>query len=72
MSGNPEAVSDLDQFAAGNDHLASRCQFVEHQPHRRGAIVYGDRRGLQQAFEQTGEMRIPLAAASRREIVFQI
>ncbi len=34
--GDAEAAADLDQFAAGDDHLAALRERREHQQHRRG------------------------------------
>ncbi len=37
--GNAKPVADFDQFAPADDRLAARCQFVQHQQHRRGVVI---------------------------------
>ena len=42
--GDPEAVADLDQLAAGDDDLASLRERGEREQHRAGVVVDDERR----------------------------
>ena len=42
--GNPEAVADLDELAARDEHLATLRERCEREQHRRGVVVDDERR----------------------------
>ena len=72
MSGMRKAVADFDQLAAADDRFAAARQFVQRQQHRGGVVVHGDSGSPGQTFQESGNVRVALAAASANEIVFEI
>ena len=70
--GDAKAIADLDQFAARDDGLAARRQFVQGEEDGSGIVVDGDGRRAEQVFEQRRGVGVALAAASGAEIVFQV
>ena len=70
--GDAEAVADFDQFAARDDGLAAGRKFVEGEEDGGGVVVDRDAGRAHQAFQQAAVCDVALAAASGREVVFQI
>ena len=71
--GDAEAVADLDQLAARDDHFAAGGQFVQRQKNRGGVVVDGDcraRPAAARAAPPTWTSRLP--RRPRGEIVFEI
>ena len=71
--GDPEAVADLDQLAARDEHLAALGERSEREQHGRGVVV-DDERGLGagQPAEDRREVILPRAALARREVVLEV
>ena len=71
--GNPEAVADLDQLAAGNDDFASLGQGRERQQDSRRVVVH-DQRGLRagQPPQQPRDVILPRPAPADREVVLEV
>ena len=61
--GDAEAVADLDQFAARDDHFAAGREFVERQEDGGGVVVDGDAGRAQQPLEQSADVDVALAAS---------
>ena len=70
--GNAEAVADLDQLPAGDDHLSSGGEFVEREKDRRGVVVDGNPGRADQPLQQAGQVNVALAALARREVVLEV
>ena len=67
-----ERAADLDQFAAGDRHLAPERQRVQDQQHRRGVVVdHGGRLGAGDLAQQAGDVFVALAAPPGGEVEFQ-
>ena len=71
--GDAEAVADLDQLPAGDDHLASLGQRGEREEDG-GGVVVDDERGLRagQLAEQRGDVILARAARSRLDVVLEV
>ena len=71
--GNPEAVTDLDQLAARDEHVAALGERGEREQHR-GGVVVDDQRclGTGEPAQQAGEMVLPRAAGAGLEVVLEI
>ena len=66
--GDPEAVADLDQLAARDEHLAALGERREREQHRRGVVVDDERRlgaGEPPSSAARWSCREPRAPASR-------
>ena len=71
--GDPEAVADLDQLAAGDEDLASLGERREREQHRRGVVVHdecGFRAG--QPPQDRGDVILAGAACALREVVLEV
>ena len=70
---DPEAVADLDQLAAGDEHLASFGERGEREQHRGGVVVDHERGlGAGQPAEELDEVILPRAARARLEVVLEV
>lgn len=71
--GNPEAVADLDQLTAGDEHLAALRERGQRQQHG-GGVVVDDERGLRpgQPAHERGEVILPRAPRPRRQVVLEV
>ncbi len=71
--GDAEAVADLDQLAARDEHLASLGQRGEREQHRAGVVVDDDRRlGAGQPAQQRGDVILPRPARPFGEVVLEV
>ena len=71
--GDPEAVADLDQLAARDEHLAALGERGERQHHGGGVVVDDERRlGAGDPPEQRGEVVLTRAACARVEVVLEV
>ena len=70
---NPEGISDLDQFPAGNDDVLSGRQGVERQQDPAGGVS-GDSRSPsgKHGFEQAGEVLLAAPAGAGSEIELKV
>jgi hypothetical protein len=70
---HPEAATDLDQLASGDQHFASAGERCQHQ-HRRGRVVVDDNGGVGagQARDQVRGVRVAAPACAAREVVFEV
>ena len=68
-----EPVADLDQLAAGDDHLAPLAESCEREQDC-GRVVVDDERsfGARQLAEQRGDVVLPRPACSRPDVVFEV
>ena len=70
---DPEAVADLDQLAARDEHLAPLGQRGEREQHRGGVVVDDERRlGAGQPAKQRREVVLARAARAGREVVLEV
>ena len=71
--GDAEAVADLDQLAARDEHLASLGERGEGEQHR-GRVVVDDERGLcaGEAPQESGEVVLARAARAGRQVVLEV
>ena len=70
---DPEAVADLDQLSAGDDHLPALRQGGDGEQDGGGVVVDDDRRlRAGQLAQRGGEMVLPGASASGLEVVFEV
>ena len=71
--GDAEAVADLDQLAAGDDHLASLRERREREQHGRGVVVDDERRlGAGQPPQDRRAVILPRAALAGVEVVLEV
>ena len=70
--GDPKAVADLDQLAAGDDDLAAFGERRQHEQERGGVVVDHDRLGARQAAEQRRQVVLARAARAAREVVLEV
>ncbi len=70
---DPEAVADLDQLAAGNEHLAAFGECRQREHHRRRVVV-DDERGLGtgQPPQDRRHVILPRATCAGAEVVLEI
>ena len=70
---DPEAVADLDELTARDDHLTPFGERGEREQHRRRVVVDDERRfGSGQASEQAREMILARSALAALEVVLEI
>ena len=70
---DPEAVADLDQLAARDEHVASLGERGEREQHRGGVVVDHERGlGTGQPAEQLDEVILPRAACAELDVVLQV
>ena len=70
---DPEAVADLDQLAARDEHLPILGQRREREHHRRGVVVHDQRRlGAGQPPQDAGDVILPRAAAAGLQVVLEV
>ena len=71
--GNPEAVADLDQLPARDEHLAALGERGQGEHHGSGIVVHDERSlGAGDPLQQRGEMVLARPAGSRLEVVLEI
>ena len=71
--GDPEAVADLDQLAARDEHLAALGERRQGEHHGRSAVVDDERRlGARDPVQQRGEVILTRAARTRVEVVLEV
>jgi hypothetical protein len=70
---NPEAVTDLDQLTARDEHVPAFRQRRERQQHR-GGVVVDDERGLRarEPAQELGDVRLARAARPGVEVVLEV
>ena len=71
--GDPEAVADLDQLAARDEHLAALGERGQGEHHGSGVVVDDERSlGAGDPLQQRGEMVLPRSARARLEVVLEV
>ena len=71
--GDPEAVADLDQLAARDEHLATLGERGEREQHRRRVVVDDERRlGAGEAPQERSEVVLPRAARAGGQVVLEV
>ena len=71
--GDPEAVADLDQLAARDEHLAAFGERGEREQHRGGVVVDDERRlGAGQAAQDRGDVILARAPRAVGEVVLEV
>ncbi len=71
--GDAEAVADLDQLAARDDHLAALRECAEREQHRGGVVVHDERRlGAGQPPENRGDVILPRAARAVAQVELEV
>ena len=71
--GNAEAVADLDQLAARDEHLAAFRERSQRQQHGGGVVVDDERRlGAGQPAKDPRDVILPRAASALCEVVLEI
>ena len=71
--GDPEAVADLDQLAARDEHLAALGERGEREQHRGGVVVDDERRlRAGEPAQERGDVVLPRAARARVEVVLEV
>ena len=70
---DPEAVADLDQLAARDEHLPILGQRREREHHRRRVVVHDQRRlGAGQPPQDAGDVILPRATAAGLQVVLEV
>ena len=69
---NAEAIADLHQLAARDNHFPVAGEFVQYEEDRSGVVVDYQRRSAEQAFQQRTAMPVAPAPPPLLDVVFEV